>query len=290
VPSPSWLLAHADTLQVGLFFTLLAACAVAERLAPRRPGSLDRRLRWPVNFFLTLVNLVAMSVLPVSMVGAAVWAAHRQIGLLNVWAVAPPAAIVVTLLARAFVSFFTHYLMHAVPAFWRVHRVHHLDTELDVSTTVRFHPLEFVIQTIPALPLIVAVGAVPWVLAGYELLDVAVTLWSHSNMRIPQRLDRLLRHVIVTPDLHRIHHSAWKTETNSNYGAVFPIWDLVFGTFRATPRLPHEQMRLGLDERRGRDAHRPLWLLASVAVRSLAEEDGHEDDAIRKDVREQPIA
>ena len=179
--------------------------------------------------------------------------------------------------------------MHVVPAFWRVHRVHHLDTELDVSTTVRFHPLEFVIQALPAVPLIVTFGAIPWVLACYELLDVAVTLWSHSNLRVPERLDRILRRVIVTPDLHRIHHSAWKTETNSNFGAVFPIWDLVFGTFRATSREPHERMRLGLDERRGHDAHRPLWLLVSVVVPSLGE-SSQDDDGVGKNARRQPTA
>jgi sterol desaturase/sphingolipid hydroxylase (fatty acid hydroxylase superfamily) len=269
--SPSWVLANADTLQIGLFFTLLAAFAVAERLAPRRPGPLDRRMRWPANYFLTVVNFAAMGILPVSIVAAAVWAAQHGVGLLNTWTVAPWAAIAVTLLARAFVSFFTHYLMHMVPAFWRVHRVHHLDTELDVSTTVRFHPLEFVIQALPSVPLIVAIGGTPWVLACYELLDVAVNLWSHSNLRVPEPLDRVLRLVIVTPDLHRIHHSAWKAETNSNFGAVFPIWDLVFRTFRATPREPHEGMRLGLDELRGRDAHRPLWLLGSVARGSVGE-------------------
>jgi hypothetical protein len=120
------------------------------------------------------------------------------------------------------------------------------------------------------VPLIVAFGAPPWVLACYELLDVAVTLWSHSNLRIPEtarpRAAPRHRHARLTP------HSppAWKTETNSNFGAVFPIWDLLFGTFRSTPREPHERMRLGLDGRRGRDAHRPLWLLASVAVASSA--------------------
>ena len=142
---------------------------------------------------------------------------------------------------------------------------------------------------LPAVPLIVTFGAIPWVLACYELLDVAVTLWSHSNLRVPERLDRILRRVIVTPDLHRIHHSAWKTETNSNFGAVFPIWDLVFGTFRATSREPHERMRLGLDERRGHDAHRPLWLLVSVVVPSLGE-SSQDDDGVGKNARRQPTA
>jgi sterol desaturase/sphingolipid hydroxylase (fatty acid hydroxylase superfamily) len=264
-----WLLAHGDDLQVALFFALFAVLAVVERWWPRRPGTLDRRSRWPANLFLTLVNLVALGALPISLIGAAVWAQTRHFGLLN--RIALPAAVVValTLVLRGFVSFGTHWLMHKVPLFWRVHRVHHLDTELDVTTTVRFHPLEFAIALAPGVPFVVLLGLSPWVLAAYELLDVAVTLWTHANLRLPAAIERVVRYAIVTPDLHRVHHSAWQPETDSNFGAVFPVWDLVFGTFRATPSVPVERMTLGLDEVRGRDAQRPLWLLASVRSRTL---------------------
>ena len=267
--APDWILNNGDSLQVILFFSLLALLMLAEWLAPRRHGPLQRRRRWPVNFFLTAVNLVAMSLLPISFISAALWADAHGVGLLNY--VRPPTVVlvVVTLLVRGFISFVTHYLNHVVPLFWRVHRVHHLDTELDVSTTVRFHPLEFVIGLLPGVPLVVAFGLTPWVLMAYELLDVVVTLWTHSNVRLPLALDRVIRYVIVTPDLHRVHHSAWRPETDSNFGAVFTIWDLAFGTFRATPRDGHEDMRLGLDEVRGRDAQRPLWLLASIVEGKL---------------------
>lgn len=264
-----WLLAHGDDLQVALFFALFAVLAVVERWWPRRPGRLDRRSRWPANLFLTLVNLVALGALPISLIGAAVWAQTHHFGLLN--RIALPAAVVValTLVLRGFVSFGTHWLMHKVPLFWRVHRVHHLDTELDVTTTVRFHPLEFAIALAPGVPFVVLLGLSPWVLAAYELLDVAVTLWTHANLRLPAAVERVVRYAIVTPDLHRVHHSAWQPETDSNFGAVLPVWDLVFGTFRATPSVPVERMTLGLDEVRGRDAQRPLWLLASVRSRTL---------------------
>lgn len=259
-----WLLAHGESLQVALFFGLLVVLAAVEPLFPRRIGPMDRRGRWPTNAFFTVVNVLTLGILPVSLISAALWAEQRQWGLLHQVAVPGAVAATVTLVVRAFISFFTHYLMHMVPLFWRLHRVHHLDTELDVTTTVRFHPLEFFVQTLPAVPMVVAVGLTPWVLVGYELLDVAVTLWSHSNTRLPLALDRYLRYLIVTPDVHRIHHSAWKPETNSNYGAVFPWWDLLFGTFRATPHDGHEHMRLGLDEVRGRAAQRPFWLLGSI--------------------------
>ena len=264
-----WILANGETLQFVLFFSLLVVLAGVERLVPRRPGPMDRSIRWPANFLLTFINVMALGALPVSLLAAAFWAQSSGWGLLN--QLPPPAtvAVAITLLVRGFISFFTHYLMHMVPLLWRIHRVHHLDTELDVSTTVRFHPLEFVVQTVPAVPLVIGFGLMPWVLVFYEVLDVAVTLWSHSNVRLPGALDRVLRYVIVTPDLHRIHHSAWKRETNSNFGAVFPVWDLVFRTFRATSRDGHERMRLGLDEVRGRAAHRPLWLLGSPFLRRL---------------------
>jgi len=259
-----WLMANGDSLQFTLFFALLGALMVAERWLPRRRGSMDRAFRWPANGFLTLVNLVAMTALPVSFISAALWARSNGIGVLNLVPLPWMAVAPVTLLVRAFISFATHYLNHHVAWFWRVHRVHHLDTELDVTTTVRFHPLEFAIGLVPGVPIVVAFGLAPWILVAYETLDVVITLWSHSNVRLPEGIDRVLRYVVVTPDLHRVHHSAWVPETNSNFGAVFPIWDLVFGTFRAAPRDGHAAMRLGLDEVRGRDAHRPLWLLGSV--------------------------
>jgi sterol desaturase/sphingolipid hydroxylase (fatty acid hydroxylase superfamily) len=269
-----WILNNGESLQVAGFFSILAVLAAAERLAPRRTGAMDRTTRWPANFFLTFVNLVAMSALPVSLIGAAVWAQSHGLGLLHRVAVPPIAAMAITMLVRAFISFFTHYLNHMVPLFWRVHRVHHLDTELDVSTTVRFHPLEFVIGLLPGVPLVVAFGLAPRVLMLYELLDVAVTLWSHANVRVPPAVNRMLRYLIVTPDLHRVHHSAWRPETNSNFGAVFPIWDVVFGTFRAEPRDGHERMRLG--EVRGAAAHRPVWLLGRVLTERQEEVDASE--------------
>jgi sterol desaturase/sphingolipid hydroxylase (fatty acid hydroxylase superfamily) len=267
---PDWILRHGDSLQIVLFLSLLLLLAVLERITPRRAGSLERRTRWPANLFLTFLNLLALGIVPVSLLSAAFWAQQHGWGLLNRIALPLPALVAVNLLVRGFISFSTHYLMHHVPMFWRVHRVHHLDTELDVTTTVRFHPLEFAVQVLPGLPIVVAIGLTPWVLVLYELLDVVVTLWTHSNLSLPAGLDRWLRYIVVTPDVHRIHHSAWTPETNSNFGAVFPIWDLVFRTFRAAPRDGHERMRLGLDEVRGRDAHRPFWLLGSIFRGPLA--------------------
>jgi sterol desaturase/sphingolipid hydroxylase (fatty acid hydroxylase superfamily) len=254
-------------MQVILFFVLFVVFAVAEVFEPKRPGPPRRRTRWVVNLGLTLINIVVLSLLPVSLFTVSIWAFRQNVGLLN-WLELPAVAVVMlTLLGRGLISFLTHYLNHRVPAFWRVHRVHHLDTELDVSTTVRFHPFEFVIGLLPGVPLAVTFGFSPWVLLLYELLDAAVTLFSHANIRLPPRLERLLRYMIVTPDLHRVHHSSYQLETDSNFSAVFPIWDMVFGTYRTSTRVPQEQMQIGLKEIRDERTERLSWLLASPLIK-----------------------
>jgi sterol desaturase/sphingolipid hydroxylase (fatty acid hydroxylase superfamily) len=153
-----------------------------------------------------------------------------------------------------------------VPLFWRLHRVHHLDTQMDVSTTVRFHPLEFVVNLFIGVPVVIVLGLTPWVLLLYEILDAAITLFSHANIRLPRGLERVLRYVIVTPDLHRVHHSSYQPETDSNFGAVFPIWDIIFGTFRTETRLPQEVMEIGLEEVRDQRTNQVFWLLTSPLV------------------------
>lgn len=259
----TWVLANAENLQFGLFFGLLALFGGVEAFAPRRPGPMMRKTRWVTNFALTFLNIVVMSLLPVSFFDAAVWAARRHVGAFNLVAMPVAATILATLLARGFISFATHYLTHKVPVLWRIHRVHHLDTELDVSTTVRFHPAEFAVNLLVGVPIVAAFGLSPWVLMLYEILDAGITLFSHANVRIPPALDRVLRYMVATPDLHRVHHSAWQTETDSNFSAVFPIWDIVFGTFRTDTRAPHETMALGLEEVRDSRANRLGWLLGS---------------------------
>jgi len=266
---PRWLLERGGDAQVALFFSGLVLFALLEALRPRRTGPRDRRRRWPTNGALTALTIAVLPLVPISFIAAGAWAESRGLGLLNQGAWPTWAVVVVTLLVRGLVSTGTHWLNHKVPWLWRLHRVHHLDTEVDVSTTVRFHPLEMLVNPFIGVPVIVAFGLSPWVLAFYELLDVAVTLFSHSNLRLPGAVDRWLRYVIVTPDLHRVHHSTWQPETDSNFGAVFPVWDLVLGTFRAAPRDGHERMELGLAELRGTDAQRLLPLLLSPARREL---------------------
>ena len=181
---PHWLLTRGGDAQVAVFFAGLALFAGLEGTFPRRQGR-QRRARWRTNAVLTGLAIAALALVPVSFIAAAVWAADRGIGLLNQVALPAWAIVAITLLVRGFVSTGTHWLNHKIPWLWRIHRVHHLDTEMDVTTTVRFHPLELLVGPVIGVPVVVAFGLSPWVLAFYELLDVIVTLFSHSNLRVP---------------------------------------------------------------------------------------------------------
>jgi len=264
-----WILANGDNLQIVSLVACFVILGILERVIPRRSSTMERPVRWKTNWVLTVLNIVVLMLLPFSLLTAAFWAESAGWGVLNRVALPLVLLVPVHLLARGFISFFTHYLMHKVPLFWRLHRIHHLDTELDVTTTIRFHPLEFVVSLLPGLVIVVVVGLNPWVLALYELLDVVVTLFSHANIRLPGRLERIVRLLVVTPDLHRVHHSSWQPETDSNFSAVFPVWDMVFGTYRVETREDQGTMRLGLDEVRGPGAHDLKWLLGSIMNREL---------------------
>lgn len=261
-----WMLNNGEDLQVGLFFGALACFVVIERLWPRRRPAVKRG-RITTNALLTLTTIATLPLVPVSLIAAAFWAEAQGWGLLNNLPLALPLWLlaIVTLLLRGFISFATHYLNHKVPVLWRIHRVHHMDTELDVSATVRFHPLEMPLSAAIGAPMVIALGLPPWLLLVYELFDVVITLFSHSNTRLPAGIERWLRYLIVTPGLHTVHHSSTREDTDSNFSAVFPVWDVLFGTFRTQPRLPLE---LGLREYRGDEVDRFWWLLVSPFQRT----------------------
>ncbi|RME58563.1 sterol desaturase family protein, partial [Candidatus Parcubacteria bacterium] len=264
-----WISQNANDLQVILFFTLFFIFSLAEVFEPKRPGPMRRRERWVTNLLMTALNIAVMSLLPVTFFDVAIWAQGQGFGLFNYFSLPLVGTLIATLLARGFISFFTHYLMHKVPLLWRLHRVHHLDTEMDVSTTVRFHPFEFLAALIPGVPLVVVFGLSPWVLLLYEIFDAGITLFSHANIRMPQSINRVLCYIIVTPDLHRVHHSSYQPETDSNFSAVFPIWDIIFGTFRTNSRELQETMELGLEEVRDKRTHQLGWLLGSPFRKEL---------------------
>jgi sterol desaturase/sphingolipid hydroxylase (fatty acid hydroxylase superfamily) len=274
----SWLVRHGEAAQYIVYFSVLIGMSAWERARPERRTPTPRAARWRTNFTLTGVNILVLGALPMSFLAAADFAASRGLGLMNVVALPAWAVLPVGLLGRGFISWITHLSMHRVPLFWRVHRVplfwrvhrvHHTDVELDLSTTVRFHPLEFPIGLSVGLPLIVTLGPPGAVLLAYEVLDVAVTVFSHADVSLPPWLERSLRHLLVTPALHRVHHSAEPEEADSNFSAVFPVWDLVFGTFRTTTRESLATMDLGVKEVRDARSWSIAWLLVVPFLRGL---------------------
>jgi sterol desaturase/sphingolipid hydroxylase (fatty acid hydroxylase superfamily) len=261
-----WLNHSSEDFQFILFGILLALLITVEIIIPFRKKSINRKGRWFANFLTTFLNIMILGALPVSFFSTSVYATKHGWGILNFFQTPFLLTLILTLFLRGFISFFTHYLSHKIPVLWRIHRVHHLDTEFDVSTTVRFHPFEFVINLIIGIPLIVIFGLSPWALLFYDLFDVVITIFSHSNLTLPSKIEKALRYIIVTPDLHRVHHSSHQPETDSNFSAVFPVWDLIFRTFKTNTRVRQDEMKLGLEEVRDKRTNNILWLLISPFI------------------------
>jgi sterol desaturase/sphingolipid hydroxylase (fatty acid hydroxylase superfamily) len=259
-----------EPLQYVAFFGMLLVLGLAEALIPQRGGPIARRARWPANFILTALNIVIISAMPVNGLFAADWAAAKSYGLLPFVGIGGAAAIALGVLARSFSSWAMHLAMHKIPLLWRVHRVHHTDDFFDISTTVRFHPVEFLISVPIALAVIVGLGIPPLAIILYELLDAAMAVWTHANIRLPRWLDRGLKLLFVTPDMHRIHHSTYQPETDSNYGATLSVWDRLFGTYVGEPVVALSDMRLGLNECRDSRTYSLFWLLKLPFIRHLA--------------------
>ncbi len=259
------------------YVSVIVVFAFVEARNPAFSNDPSRAKRWPTNFGIGFVNLTFAVLAPLSAVIAAYWANRNGYGLLNVFS--PPwwASAAVTVLGRSFAGYIVHLAMHKTPLLWRVHRVHHSDAFLDVSTAFRSHPLEvFLLVTFTVLTAI-ALGMDPVVLAAYELLEATVHVATHANFRLPERLDRALRWLIVTPNMHSLHHSAWHMETDSNYGSVFSIWDRLFSTYSAAPRAGYEAMQIGLNEIRDDRVSNFVWQMKSPIFKTIAPENESKD-------------
>lgn len=221
------------SLRMGAFLAVFVAMAVWEYARPRRRLADPRRRRWPTNLGLVLLDALSVRLLVGGAAfSTAVFAAGHGVGLLH-WIPLPAwAAWVITLLALDFAVYLQHVMFHAVPAFWRLHRVHHADLGFDASTGLRFHPIEILLSLGLKAAVVLLLGAVPWAVVAFEVLLNASSLFNHGNVAIPERVERWLRWLVVTPDMHRIHHSSRVVETNSNFGFSFSWWDRLCGTYR----------------------------------------------------------
>jgi sterol desaturase/sphingolipid hydroxylase (fatty acid hydroxylase superfamily) len=252
--------AQFEPLQYAAFFGALLLLGLLETVMAVKAEPAVRRTRWPANFGLTAINLMVLGALPLGSLAAADLAAARGWGLLNLVALPAWLAVIAAFLLRSLTSYVIHVAMHKVP--WRLHRIHHTDTAMDISTAVRFHPLEFVVSIPAVLAATVAFGFPPVAVMLYSLVDAAMAVFSHANIRLPDRIDRGLRLVLMTPAIHRLHHSAAQSETDSNYGAILSCWDRLFGTYRTRPEAELAELRLGLAEYGVANTRSLVWLLA----------------------------
>jgi sterol desaturase/sphingolipid hydroxylase (fatty acid hydroxylase superfamily) len=245
---PSLLLAHEPIVRLAFFIAVLLAMAALEVAAPRRRPRLSRWVRWPSNLGIAVINtLVLRFVFPSAAVGMATLAAAREWGLLNNIPLPPWAKLVMAFLALDLAIYLQHVLFHAVPTLWRLHRMHHADLDFDVTTGARFHPLEILLSMGLKLAVVAALGASVIAVLVFEIALNATSMFNHGNVMLPASADRALRWLLVTPDMHRVHHSVRPNETNSNFGFNLPWWDRLFGTYRAQPADGHADMTIGLD-------------------------------------------
>jgi sterol desaturase/sphingolipid hydroxylase (fatty acid hydroxylase superfamily) len=246
-PLPEPVLALESAIRLGTFGGVFAAMAAWELWAPRRPQAIGRARRWPGNLGIVVLDaLLVRLVFPIASVGVALVAESRGWGLFHALAVPSWVAAVASILLLDLALYLQHVLFHAVPALWRLHRMHHADLEFDATTGVRFHPIEILLSTVIKLGVVVALGAPPVAVLIFDVLLNATSMFNHGNVRIPERIEQMLRWIVVTPEMHRVHHSILAQETNSNFGFNAPWWDHLLGTYRAAPAAGHEGMTIGI--------------------------------------------
>ncbi|RZO21289.1 MAG: sterol desaturase family protein [Candidatus Thioglobus sp.] len=245
------LLTHEVAIRAGVFFGVLILMAVWEVLAPRRASTISKVVRWGNNLGLVVFNSILLRfIFPTAAVGVAIFVSEHNWGLLNYVQLPSFAAAAISIVVLDFVIYFQHVLMHAIPALWRLHRVHHADLDYDFTTGVRFHPLEIIVSMLIKFVAILILGPPVAAVVIFEIILNASSMFNHGNIKLPAALDRILRLLIVTPDMHRIHHSVEKDESNRNFGFNLSLWDRFFGTYRRQPRAGHEEMVVGIQNYR----------------------------------------
>ena len=240
-------LGHEPIVRLGFFVGIFALVGLWELLSPRRALTLPRTLRWRSNLGLVALNTVLLRLLfPAAAVGVAGFCATKGWGLFHHFAVPFWLAVPLAVVAMDFVIWLQHVMVHAVPLLWRLHQVHHADLDYDLTTGARFHPIEMVLSMLIKFATITVLGPPVVAVVVFEAMLNATAMFNHGNIRLPAKLDGLLRWVLVTPDMHRIHHSVEEDECNANFGFSLTWWDRLFGTYRAQARAPQTSMSLGI--------------------------------------------
>ena len=242
---------HETLIRLSAFVGLFALFAVVEAWVPRRVRTQPRQTRWFTNWAIIILDALTLRllaiVIPLLAVGAAIDAAQNGWGLMNMvtlplWITVPLSILVFDLAIWA-----QHLVTHKIPILWRIHRVHHADRDIDVTTAIRFHPVEIALSMLLKIGLVYLLGPPALGIILFEIMLNGTAMFNHANIRIPLKLDAILRKVLVTPDMHRVHHSVHRYEHDSNYGFALSIWDRMFGTYIAQPEKGHENMTIGLE-------------------------------------------
>jgi sterol desaturase/sphingolipid hydroxylase (fatty acid hydroxylase superfamily) len=244
-----------------IFFGLLATFLVAQELWPKRATPMLRAVRWPPNFALVAIDTAILASLPFAAITSAIWAQAHHAGLFNALGWPHWLEVAIAWIALDCAIYWQHRALHEIAWLWPMHRVHHSDVEFDATTGVRFHPFEIVLSMAYKCIVVIALGA-PWLaVLLFETTLNGLSLFNHANLRLNPQLDRILRMAIVTPDMHRAHHSVHRVEHDSNYSNAFAWWDRLFGSYTDQPRDGHESMRIGLVQFRDAPAQRIVALL-----------------------------
>ena len=244
------------------FLGIFSIIALWEVMAPCRKLEYSRLVRWPNNIGIAVINTIVLRIVfPIAAVGIALAAEAKGWGVFNTFSFPTWLAIILSVVILDFAIYLQHILVHAVPALWRLHRMHHTDLDFDVTTGARFHPVEIMVSMGLKLMVVGALGTPAIAVLLFEVLLNATAMFNHGNIRVHRKIDRLLRMVIVTPDMHRVHHSILPQETNSNFGFNLPWWDYLFGTYKAQPKDGHEHMIIGIEQFRERSYLRLDWML-----------------------------
>ncbi len=257
-----WVTNNEAAIRLSAYFGVFLVMALWEFAAPRRSLTVSKSKRWLSNIGIVLLNSVLLRLLFSSAaLATAVVASERGWGLLNLWGVSFWPAVIISVVVLDFVIYLQHVMFHAVPALWRLHMVHHADLDFDVTTGARFHPVEIILSMLIKIVTVAVLGPPVVAVVIFEVLLNGTAMFNHSNVRVPLALDRVLRLFVVTPDMHRVHHSVIPVEANSNFGFNLPWWDRLMGTYVAQPKSGHQKMTIGL--RQFRDVKRSSlpWML-----------------------------
>ena len=267
-----YILTNEAAIRAASFFGIFIVVALWELVGPRRKLSVSKGLGWINNLGIVFFNTLLLRFLaPLMAVGLAIMAEEENWGLLNNIAINSYVKMFLAVLILDLIIYLQHVMFHTFPLLWRLHRMHHTDLDFDVTTGSRFHPIEIILSMIIKMLIVAALGAPPVAVVIFEVLLNATAMFNHGNIRIHINADRILRLLVVTPDMHRVHHSVKPDETNSNYGFNFPWWNRLLGTYKAQPEDNHLKMTIGLNQFRESRYLRFHWLLIQPFVGKLGE-------------------